>query len=91
MQNGMAARLLLWLCDRDVQRFASHSPCSHDSVPTSPLPEEWIQPATRAPVSLLRRVKVWCVQHEVSMQEFIAEALRETLRRPGGDGGGRPR
>jgi hypothetical protein len=52
-------------------------------VSAKPELEQWVQLATRLPESLLRRVKLWCVQHEATMQEFIADALREKLRRPG--------
>ena len=40
-----------------------------------------MQMATRVPASLLRRIKVHCVVHEQSVMEFVAEALREKLKR----------
>jgi hypothetical protein len=51
-------------------------------MPPRPKPaEDYVQLATRLPDSLLRRLKVWCVQNEVTMQEFVAAALREKLGR----------
>ena len=44
--------------------------------------EPIMQLATRVPSSLFRRVKVFCVENETAMQSFVAEALRESLRRP---------
>ena len=43
--------------------------------------EVCVQLATRVPASLLHRVKVLCVEREQSVMEFVAEALREKLRR----------
>ena len=43
--------------------------------------EAVVQLATRLPASLLQRVKVWCIKNEVTMQDFVAEALREKLGR----------
>ena len=43
--------------------------------------EPIMQLATRVPSSLFRRVKVFCVENETAMQSFVAEALRERLRR----------
>jgi hypothetical protein len=43
--------------------------------------EPIMQLATRVPSSLFRRVKVWCVENETAMQDFVADALRESLRR----------
>ena len=40
-----------------------------------------MQLATRVPSSLFRRVKVFCVENETAMQSFVADALRESLRR----------
>ncbi len=42
-----------------------------------PLP----QLATRVPRSLRQRVRLICVEQDRSMQDFIAEAVREYLRR----------
>jgi hypothetical protein len=51
-------------------------------MPRAPKPEGgYVQLATRLPQSLLRRLKIWCVQNEVSMQDFVAAALREKLDR----------
>ena len=49
--------------------------------------EVWVQLATRVPASLLHRVKIRCVKREQTVMQFVAEALREKLRRVGGDKG----
>ena len=43
--------------------------------------EPLVQLATRVPASLLQSVKIWCVEHEASVMSFVAEALRDKLRR----------
>jgi hypothetical protein len=43
--------------------------------------EAVVQLATRLPASLLQRVKVWCVENEVTVQDFVAKALREKVSR----------
>jgi hypothetical protein len=35
--------------------------------------------ATRVPKSLHRRLRVFCVQHGVTVQEFVTEAVEEKL------------
>ena len=35
----------------------------------------------RVPASLLQRVRVFCVEREVTVMEFVAEAVREKLHR----------
>jgi len=47
---------------------------------TKPI-EPVMQLATRVPSSLFRRLKVFCVEHETAIQSFVADALRERLRR----------
>jgi len=42
--------------------------------------DAWVRLATRVPASLLQRVKLWCVSHETTTQDFITGALRERLR-----------
>ena len=42
-----------------------------------------VQLATRVATSLLQRVKIHCVVSEVSVMQFVADALREKLRRAG--------
>jgi len=49
--------------------------------PAADVPQ--VQLATRIPASVLRDVKVWCVEHEVTVMEFITTAVREKLRRAG--------
>ena len=41
------------------------------------------QIATRVPMVLLQRVKIHCVEREKTIMEFVADALRQKLRRPG--------
>jgi len=45
--------------------------------------ERMVQMATRVPASLVQQVKVWCVEREMSVMQFVAEALRVKLRRGG--------
>jgi hypothetical protein len=40
-----------------------------------------VQVATLVPQSLLEAVRVWCVEHGVTMMTFVADALRDKLRR----------
>jgi hypothetical protein len=42
-----------------------------------------VQVATRVPASLLLKVKVHCVERERSVMDFVADAVREKLRRAG--------
>ena len=46
-----------------------------------PADEVVVQIATRVPESLLQRVKVWCIQHDVTVMSFVAGALEEKLKR----------
>jgi predicted HicB family RNase H-like nuclease len=39
----------------------------------------WVQLATRIPKTLHRAVKVHCVNAEVSLMDFVVEALQERL------------
>jgi predicted HicB family RNase H-like nuclease len=39
------------------------------------------QLATRVPASLLKRLRIRCVQRQQTVQEFVREAIRERLRR----------
>ena len=43
--------------------------------------EPLVQMATRVPVSLAQRVRIHCVEREVTMMRFVEDALREKLRR----------
>ena len=36
---------------------------------------------TRVPEDLIRRVKVYCAQNGITVQEFITETLKERLKR----------
>jgi hypothetical protein len=40
-----------------------------------------VQMATQVPQALLEAVRVWCVDNGVSIMAFIADALRDKLRR----------
>jgi hypothetical protein len=42
-----------------------------------------VQLSTRVPASLVQQLKVWCVEREISVMQFVADALREKLRRAG--------
>ena len=48
-----------------------------------PPAEPMVQIGIRVPASLLVKVKTHCVERERSMMEFVADALREKLRRGG--------
>jgi len=42
------------------------------------------QLATRIPKDLHRRLKLYCVTHDIMLQHFVAEAIEEKLvRKPG--------
>jgi len=40
-----------------------------------------VQVATQVPQSLLEAVRVWCVEHGVTVMTFVADAVRDKLRR----------
>ncbi len=44
----------------------------------------WVQLATRIPKSLHRQVKLHCIQSDVSLTEFIVQALEEKMARESG-------
>ena len=45
-------------------------------------PEEaWTQLATRIPKELHRRLKLYCVTHEIVLMHFVTEAVEEKLGR----------
>jgi len=48
---------------------------------TNQAEESLVQTATRVPASLLETVTAWCAEHEVGVEAFIEDALRERLRR----------
>ena len=43
--------------------------------------EAQTQLATRIPKELLRRLKLYCVTHEIDVQDFVTEAIEEKLGR----------
>jgi len=45
--------------------------------------EPSVQMATRIPASLLMKVRVHCVEQERSIMDFVADAVREKLKRTG--------
>ena len=46
--------------------------------------EPWTQLATRIPKELHRRLKLYCVTHEIAVQDFVTEAIEQKLRRKTG-------
>ena len=40
-----------------------------------------VQVATQVPQSLLEAVRIWCVEHDVSVMAFVDDALRDKLKR----------
>jgi hypothetical protein len=51
-------------------------------APTSTRQDEpRLQLSTRIPKSLRRALNVYCVEHGIEVQRFVAEAIREALRR----------
>ena len=40
-----------------------------------------VQVATQVPQPLLEAVRIWCVEHGVSVTAFVADALYEALQR----------
>jgi len=45
-------------------------------------PEEvWTQLATRIPKDLHRRLKLYCVTHDIAVMHFVVEAIQEKLGR----------
>ena len=43
--------------------------------------EAWTQLATRIPKELHRRLKLYCVTHEIVLMHFVTEAIEEKLGR----------
>ena len=41
--------------------------------------EPWTQFATRIPKDLHRRLKLYCVTHDIMLQHFVTEAIAEKL------------
>ena len=46
--------------------------------------EPWTQLATRIPKDLHRRLKLYCVMHEIALQDFVTEAIAKKLGRKTG-------
>ena len=46
--------------------------------------EPWTQLATRIPKDLHRRLKLYCVMHEIAVQDFVTKAIEEKLGRKTG-------
>jgi hypothetical protein len=46
--------------------------------------EVWVQLATRIPKELHRKLKLHCVVSDVSVMEFVVDALGEKLKRESG-------
>ena len=46
--------------------------------------EAWTQLATRIPKELHRRLKLYCVTHDIALMQFVVKAIEEKLgRKPG--------
>ena len=43
--------------------------------------EPWTQLATRIPKELHRRLRLYCVTHEIAVQDFVTQAIEEKLGR----------
>lgn len=48
--------------------------------------ELWVQLATRIPRTLHRGMKVHCVRSEMSVMDFVVNAIADALNRPAGAG-----
>jgi predicted HicB family RNase H-like nuclease len=46
--------------------------------------EPWTQLATRIPQELHRRLRLYCVTHDISLMHFVAAAIEEKLGRERG-------
>ena len=46
--------------------------------------ESWTQLATRIPKELHRRLRVYCVTHDIVLMHFVAVAIEEKLGRKRG-------
>jgi len=46
--------------------------------------EVWVQLATRIPKELHRRIKLYCVQSDTSVMDFVVSSLEEKLGKTGG-------
>ena len=46
-------------------------------------PEPWTQLATRIPKDLHRRLKVHCVEKDMTVMQFLIAAIGEKLPKPG--------
>jgi predicted HicB family RNase H-like nuclease len=44
--------------------------------------EVWVQLATRIPKALHREIKLYCVRREVSVMDFVTQAIQEKLAAP---------
>ena len=53
-------------------------------LPMAELDEPFAQLATRIPKDLHRRLKLYCVTHEIAVQDFVVAALKEKLARKRG-------
>jgi hypothetical protein len=43
--------------------------------------EPWTQLATRIPKDLHRRLKLYCVTHDIALMHFVVEAIEEKFGR----------
>ena len=85
---GDRGRLALpqWFVERHGLPLSRHERPEANSEMGTAMPQKKgeaavVQLATRVSPSLLLRMKIHCVQREQSMMEFVAEAIREKLKR----------
>ena len=83
----------LWRCLRDrVSAFASEGrtpfacrrPTWQPSAMAREKTEVWNQLATRIPKELHRRLKLYCVTHDMALMHFVTEAIEGKLGRKAG-------
>jgi predicted HicB family RNase H-like nuclease len=44
--------------------------------------EVWVQLATRIPKALRRDLRLHCVHHDISVMDFVTQAIEEKLKQP---------
>src|SRR2546426_5220975 len=66
---------------RPYTPFASRSPPWHPGAMARETTEAWDQLATRIPKELHRRLKLYCVTHDIALMHFVTEALEKKLGR----------
>ncbi len=72
---------LLAVAPRLPARYYPRLGAERSRRPLERFAEEWVQLATRIPKELHRRLKLHCVEADLSLQDFLTRALREKLDR----------